>query len=304
MNFIKARLGEVWVLLASLLWGCISIFTIPLKDMGFQSIQIVAMRAFITTVVVGIIMLIKNPKLFKVDIKDWWIFFGTGIMSFLFFNVCYMSSIVKNSPSVACILMYTSTIWVAGLSIPLFKEKLTSNKVIAFILCFGGCILTCVGGDFKITGIGLLLGLCSGLGYAFYSLFGKVAVKKYDSLTVLFYSFLFSSVGAAPICDWGTLIPLISKPRGLELCFGIAVMCTVASYFLYTLGMCEIGASKSSIIACFEPAVATVVGFAVFGKNPGFVGIIGVAAVIVSIIYLEVGKPFSLKRKHKETIKG
>ena len=96
MEFIKKRFGESLVFLASILWGCISIFTRPMLTMGFQSIQIVAMRAFITTIVVGLVMLIKNPKMFKIKVKDCWLFFGTGIMSFLFFNFCYMSSIGEN----------------------------------------------------------------------------------------------------------------------------------------------------------------------------------------------------------------
>ena len=299
MEFIKKRFGESLVFLASILWGCISIFTRPMLTMGFQSIQIVAMRAFITTIVVGLVMLIKNPKMFKIKVKDCWLFFGTGIMSFLFFNFCYMSSIGENSASIACILMCTSIIWVAGLSIPLFKEKLTSNKVIAFILCFSGCVLTCLSGELKITPIGLLFGLGSGLGYAFYSLFGKVAVQKYDSLTVLFYSFLFSSIGAVFLCNWPTLIPLISQPKGLGLCSGISIICTVIAYFAFTLGMSKIGPAKASIIDGMEPAVATVAGAIAFGENPGIIGAIGVAVVIAGLVYLEVGKPISFKRQPK-----
>ena len=110
MNVLKKHLGEVAILLSTLLWGSIGIFTRGLTGLGFSSVQIVTVRAVITAITMGIVIAIKDPKLFKFKLKDIWMFFGLGICSFLFFNICYMSSIVENSLSVACILMYTSPI--------------------------------------------------------------------------------------------------------------------------------------------------------------------------------------------------
>ena len=90
MNWVRSRIGESAVLLAALLWGCIGIFTRSMLKIGFTAVQIVAVRAFVTVILMGIYILIKDPKLFKINPKDLWMFFGTGILSFLFFNICYM----------------------------------------------------------------------------------------------------------------------------------------------------------------------------------------------------------------------
>lgn len=298
MSGLKSRLGDASVLLAAAMWGCIGLFTRAMQAAGFTTVQTVAVRAIITFLLTAVIILIVNPKLFKINPRDLWMFFGTGILSFLFFNVCYMSSISENSLSVACILLYTAPIWVASLSIPLFKEKMTSQKTIAFVLAFGGCIMICCSNTLKLTKIGLVFGLCSGLGYALYSIFGKYAAAKYNSLTITFYTFLFGSLGALPLCDVPNLLPLVSNFKGALLSVGVAMVCTVLPYLLYTYGLSKTGASKASVIAVFEPAVASTVGVLFFDESLGVLGFGGLILVMAGLIYLEIGKPFKLHKTH------
>lgn len=295
---MKSHLGEGSVLLAASLWGCIGIFTRNMLEFGFTSAQIVSVRAFITATIMFFIILFTDRSLFKVRVRDLWMFFGTGICSFLFFNVCYMSSIGENSLSVACILMYTSPIWVAVLSIPLFKEKLSSVKVISFILCFGGCIMVCLSNSLKLTKIGLVFGLLSGLGYALYSIFGKYAAAKYNTFTVTFYTFLFASVGALPICELPKLTGLLHDGKNVLFSIGVAVFSTLLPYLLYTFGLSRIGAGKASVIAILEPAVAATVGALYFKESMGVIGFIGIITVMAGLTYLEIGKPLKFL-KHK-----
>ena len=295
---MKSHLGEGSVLLAALLWGCIGIFTRNMLAFGFTSAQIVGVRAFITVAIMFFIILFTDRSLFKVRVRDLWMFFGTGICSFLFFNVCYMSSIGENSLSVACILMYTSPIWVAVLSIPLFKEKLSSVKVISFILCFGGCIMVCLSNSLKLTKIGLVFGLLSGIGYALYSIFGKYAAVKYNTFTVTFYTFLFASVGALPVCKLPKLTGLLHDGKNVLFSIGVAVFSTLLPYLLYTFGLSRIGAGKASVIAILEPAVAATVGALCFQESMGVTGFIGIITVMAGLTYLEIGKPLKFL-KHK-----
>ena len=297
MGWIKEKLGESAVLLSAVLWGVIGIFTRSLQDIGFSAVQIVAVRAFITTVIMGVFLVLKSPKLFKIKLCDLWMFFGTGICSFLFFNICYMSSIGENSLSVSCILMYTSPIWVTTLAIPLFKEKLTVHKIVSFFICFGGCVMVCFSDSLKLTKIGLVYGLLSGFGYALYSIFGKYASAKYSSLTVTFYTFLFASVGVLPLCNLPKLTVLM--PNGVNALWsvGITITCTVLPYLLYTFGLNKIGASKASVVSILEPAVASLVGVLIFSESMGILGGIGILAVIVGLVLLETGLPFVEKHK-------
>lgn len=178
----SSALGSIAVILAAALWGCIGIFSRDMTTNGFTIMQTVGLRALITVVIMLILILIKSPSLLKIRFRDIWMFIGTGICSFLFFNFCYINSINENSLSVACILLYTSVFWVTLLSAMFFHEKLTVVKWISLIICFGGSALICMSGSLTITTKGLIFGLLSGFGYGLYSIFGKCAVKRYHSL--------------------------------------------------------------------------------------------------------------------------
>ena len=287
---VKNLFGEIAVLCAAVLWGCIGFFTRNLTANGFTPVQLVAVRSLLTCAVLLVIMLIKDPKLLKVRPRDLWMFFGTGICSFMFFNICYMTSITENSLSVACILMYTSPIWVTTLSWPLFKEKLNCKTVISLVICLAGCVGVCASGSLVLTKRGLLFGLLSGFGYALYSLFGKVAAKRYSSLTVVFYTFLFSFVAILPFCDIKGITAIAFIPENALLLIGISALNTVLPYILYTYGLSKINAGKASIISIIEPAASAVTGRVFFSEKIGVIGFLGMAAVLAGLVFLEYSK--------------
>ncbi len=299
---MKKYLGEFYVFISAILWGSISIFVYPLKDYGFSSMQMVCGRAVITVIVLGVFLLIKDKSLFKINVKDIPIFIGSGILSFVFFNFCYMNSMGENSISVACLLMYTSPIWVTILSRIIFKEDLNIFKIIALVGALGGCSMVVLSNDIKMTLVGLLYGLGSGFGYALYSIFGKIASKKYKSETTSFYTFLFATIISVPLSKaWE--IPAIVSADYISILYliGIAVFCTILPYILYTSGLQKIQAGKASLISILEPVVASFVGFIVYGQKIGILGIIGIVIVVASLVFLEVkGNKKQAKKENEQ----
>lgn len=286
----SSALGSIAVILAAALWGCIGIFSRDMTINGFTVMQTVGLRALITVIIMLILILIKSPSLLKIRFRDIWMFIGTGICSFLFFNFCYMNSINENSLSVACILLYTSVFWVTLLSAMFFHEKLTVVKWISLIICFGGSALICMSGSLTITTKGLIFGLLSGLGYGLYSIFGKCAVKRYHSFTITFYTFLFATLGALPFIHPTDLVSLLAVPENIYLTVGIAVVNTILPYLLYTYGLSRINAGKAAVLAILEPVVAAIIGHFLFSEYLDTLGIIGIIAVGLGFILLEHGK--------------
>ena len=280
--------GEGAVLLAAAMWGCIGLLTRPLTARGFSAIETVAGRAFFTTLFMLLIILAVNPRLLKIKIRDLWIFVGTGVFSFLFFNICYMNSMVENSLSVACILMYTSPFWILTISIPLFKERFTLQKGIALAIAFGGCVLVCTSASLTLTGIGLVYGLLSGFGYALYTVFGKLAAGRYSQFTTVFYTFLFATLGALPFCNISALGARIVSGNNIWLILGIAVANTVLPYLLYTYGLAHTTSGKAAILSIIEPVVAAVVGVFFFDEYMGFSGVFGIVLVVLGLVILEI----------------
>ncbi len=277
------------VIMAAVLWGTIGIFAKKLSAFGFDTLQIVSIRAIIALIAISIFLLFKNKELFKIDFRDSLCFVGTGIFSFVFFNWCYFIAINKTSLSVAAILLYTAPTMVMIFSAILFKEKMTKRKLVSLFLTFIGCILVTAfagnaGQNISLTGI--LAGLGAGLGYALYSIFGRYALKKYDSITVTLYTFVFASIGLIAISNIRGMISLFSNTAALYYAISLGLFATVLPFLLYTKGLSYLETSKASIIATLEPIVATVIGITVFSEPITIFKISGILIVIFALFIL------------------
>ena len=207
------------ILLAGILWGTIGLFVRALSQTGLSSLQLVFLRSAITAVALFFYLLLFCRQALRIAWRDLWIFMGTGILSILFFSVCYFSTIQMAELSIAAVLLYTAPVFVMLFSLGFFQEKLNVRKILALLCCLMGCALVSgVLGASRLMLPALITGLLSGLGYSLYSVFGKFAVQKgYGALTTTFYTFLISAIAALPFVGLGEI------PQKLALQGGLAV---------------------------------------------------------------------------------
>lgn len=274
------------VVLSAILWGIIGIFVKKLDEYGFSNIQIVFIRAFVATVSVALYILIKNNKIEAIELKDAKYFVGTGILSFAFFNWCFFIAINKTSLAVAAILLYTAPTIVMIFSVFLFKEKMTKNKAASLLLTFAGCVLVTFSAQatgIKVSFVGVLAGLGSGLGYGLYSIFSRYALEKYDSMTVTLYTFIFASLSLIPAINLPQMVSLFSNLNSVFYAVTLGVLSTTMPFLLYTYGLTQIQSSKASIIATLEPIVATVVGIVLYSEGITILKILGIIIVVLGL---------------------
>ena len=289
----KGYLGDILIIIAGLFWGSMGIFVRHLNDLGFSSIQVACLRLTTAGILFALILLIKDRKGFKIALRDIPLFLALGLVSILFFTCCYFTAIRLMTMSTAAILLYTSPIWVMVLAIIFLKEKFTIQKLIALILAFAGCVLVSGFGG-KVTVVGILVGLGSGLGYGLYSIFGTFALKKYSPYTVTCYTFLIAGFGSIFVSNPVDLVRKIStienKPALFSFVLLTAVVTAVIPFLLYTLGLNMTTAGKAAVLATVEPAAATLFGFFVMKETVGPIAIAGILLVFAAIIVLSLRK--------------
>lgn len=285
MKKLSSMKSVLCVLGAGMLWGCMGILVRTLSAGGFTSLEVTAFRCVVTTFVMAVLLLIRNPRELRIRMKDIWCFVGTGICSVTFFNVCYFSCMQLTGLSVAAILLYTAPSFVMVLSFFLFKERLGAQKLTALGLAFVGCVM--VSGGFAGDGIGmagLLTGLGAGFGYALYSIFGRYAIRRgYSSYTITFYTFLLAGVGTLPLLKPEHFAEsVLNSAKLIPFAIVVAILTTVAAYLLYTAGLRGMENGKASIIASVEPVMASLVGLTIYGETLTLSGIFGMFLVLLS----------------------
>lgn len=300
----KKTWSAVWILLAGSMWGCMGILVRNLQEINLNSMEIVAVRTFITAICMTIGVAVCKRQAFKIHSKDIWCFIGTGIVSVVFFNYCYFKTMTITSLGVAAVLLYTAPAFVMLLSLFLFKEKFNRYKAGALLLTFVGCIL--VTGAFREELImsmeGVLIGLGAGLGYAMYSIFGRYALDRgYDSVTITLYTFLFASVGVLPFIDTAHIAASLGGHR--EVWAGTVfwtIITTVAAYLFYTGGLKGMEAGRASVIASVEPVVAACIGVLLYQEKIEWSAAAGILLIIGAVALVQMQDKTREKNREKQ----
>lgn len=295
---MRNKFAFIYIVIAGFCWGIIGLFSKKLSDHGFSSIQITEARCAITAVALFVFLIISDKNKLKISIKDIWMFLGTGILSIAFFNICYFNAIEYSNLSSAAILLYTAPSFVLILSAIIFKEKLTRKKIIALAIAFTGCVFAVglIETSERITVKGLIFGLLSGFGYGLYSIFGRIALKKYHTLTVTTYTFITATIFLLPFCGIREMVCTACAEKEIVI-FSVllGIVSTLVPFIFYTKGLSLLDPGTSSIIAYIEPLVATACGMLIFNEKITVLKIVGIILIFISIIILNFNK--NVKRK-------
>lgn len=273
------------ILGAGTLWGLIGLFVNILAAKGFAPLQITTLRVTTAMLATALIIRCTDTRLFFIRPKDWWMFFGNGVAGLVFFSWCYFNAIAGGSLAVAALLLYTAPVFVMLMSVVLFHETLTKEKIVALIVTFigCGCITGAFAGNLSVSRETFLYGLASGFGYALYSIFGKPATEKYSPLTVSLWCFIFASAFTLPLSGLSGKASLFCDSAVWIGILGIGVISCVFPHFLYMRGLQQLEAGHAAILATIEPVVAAIVSFLFLGEAFTWQKVIGIVLILSAV---------------------
>lgn len=229
--------------------------------------------------------------MFQFKLKHSWTFIGAGMAGVILSNQLYYITIKTTSLSVAAVLLYTSLIFIMLFSAVLFQEKITKIKVLSFVMAFTGCML--VSGIFENSAVlnfqGMAIGLCSGVGYALYTIFSRYAINYgYPSLTIQFYTFVIAAVVGVFFTDFGQIKEAMEAdciPVVLAI-LGAGLLSTTIPSLAYTAGMRYMDNGKASIMVSIDPVVAILIGIVFFSEKPTVISALGMIISIGAVVQI------------------
>ncbi|WP_017755276.1 DMT family transporter [Calidifontibacillus oryziterrae] len=287
---MNRKWAYAYIITAAVFWGIIGIFITFLYEKGFNPTQVVAIRAISATIFLLTYILFKNRGLLKIKLSDSKYFVGTGIFSFVLFNLCLFYAIQETTIAISAILLYSAPAFVTIISRILFKEALTPKKILALFTTFIGCSF--VVGIFtksaeSVSLLGILLGLGAGFFYALYSIFGTYALRKYNTITVTVYTFIFATIAITPFSGLSSARHLFQVGEIWLYILGLGLISTTLAFVFYTKGLGTIESSNASIIATIEPVVAALVSFFIFKETLNFTQYLGMLMVLAAVIIIQ-----------------
>ncbi|MBN1967145.1 MAG: EamA family transporter [Anaerolineae bacterium] len=294
--------GYALVLLAATLWGTLGLFYTHLLDgYGLSTLTLAFFRALLTALILfgtRFVLRAMRPQRQQTDQqrvtrRDLAGFAVFGLLGVAAFYIVYAGAINRAGVGVSAVLMYTAPAWVTGLSALLLGERLTRRKGFALLLVILGAALVARlydPGTLTLDPLGVLLGLGAGLTYGLYTLFSKVALRRFDVWTVLAWALAFGALFMLPVQSGEELARAATTPVILVWLVMTALVPTLLAGVSFNLGLRDLPASHASIVATWEPFVAVGLGALVLGEQFDVLQLGGGALIVAAVIVLSLGR--------------
>jgi DME family drug/metabolite transporter len=278
-------MGYVFILLAALLWGMIGpVSRFALRD-GVDPLEIAFWRAVIAAACFGVhAAAIRRVRVARRDLPAVIVF---GLLDVSLLYAAVFLAVRHGGAALASVLLYTAPIWVAVFAALFLRERMTGRKAGAVALAMAGVagIATASGGSgIHLTAPALFWGLLSGWAYALFYLFGKRYFERYAAATLFLHALPVGALGLLPLVDF--------RPKTTVAWTAIvflAVVPTYASYLLYSAGLRRVEATRAATVATFEPVVAAVAAYLVWGERMSPAGYLFALLIVLAVLLMVTG---------------
>jgi len=295
----SSLIGLALVVLATACWATSGIFiNWVINGSGISAVGLAFWRDFSTFLLLAIGLCLFRPALLKVKLRDLPWLAAMGALSIGAFHALWNTNVMLNGASVATVIQCNAPIFVTLMAWMIWREPLTSRKIIAISMAVVGTVLIArldkLSG-MQITLLGLTVGLFSAITYGTFSLFGKKLSGSYNSWTILIYTFGFGTLTLAPFqisrsIPWPLDAPVIGSFTALVL------LPTILGFGLYTLGLSRLQASIASITATTEVPFASFLAYFALGERLDFWQIAGALFVIAGVILVSIPRRINSHR--------
>ena len=299
---MKSKKAFALMILAGILWGSSGIFVNLLSPYGFTPIQLVATRATVSFVLLGMFVLLKDRKAFLTESRRVPLFIALAVTLFLSMFL-YYSSMVRTSVCTAVILLDLHPVYVTAVSAVIFKERLSPIKVTSIFAMLVGCaFVSGVFGGIKLDFAGLILGILSGVAYASYVLLVKYYNREgVASTTANIYTFLFMTVISLSVCKPLSLFLTASSDPipTVPLLIALGICTSVIPFVLNGIALHDLSAGTVAALGIMEPLSATVFSVAFFNEPMDAWKIVGVVIILSAVVFLGLDEIWAERKADK-----
>ena len=289
-------IGIILTLLGATLWGVSGTsvqFIGNFRNMNLE--WLLTMRlitAGLLTVLYGWIR--QGNAIFNV-FRNWRDTLGLVIFGVFGMALCqytYFRSIVIAGAGIATVLQYLGPSMIIIYLLMRYGKRPSTGEIISVILALAGTICLMGNNGFSFESFRsdvLFWGLLSAVGVAVYSVSPVRLVATYGTIPIVGFGMLLSGLVAAVLfhqpysCATWDVWTVVG-------CFNVVFLGTIVSFNAYLEGVKRIGAVSGSILSSIEPISAAFFGWALLGNQFNWVGILGMAMIIATVIIIALEK--------------
>jgi drug/metabolite transporter (DMT)-like permease len=280
--------GYAAVIAAAACWGAAGVFIkLIAANQTVSATALAFWRDTATFICLLLVGLMTIPGKLRLQRCDWPLMAGMGA-SLGLFHLFYNVGIMLNGAAVTTVQQAVMPAIVTIAARYLWQEPLTGRKILALVSAFAGTVLVAGPADLKASGLtlsGLMTGLSVPCLYTGWNLFGKRLRMQYDALVVLIFAFGIAAALLLPL-QFFTSQPWPVLPHSWVWFACLIVLSTLASFYLYAVGIGRLQASIASIVLMSEIAFAVFYAYLFLEERLTLSQIAGAVLVVGGVLQL------------------
>ncbi|HMK92106.1 MAG TPA: DMT family transporter [Thermoleophilia bacterium] len=288
----RDRLGYALATVSFLIWGSIGVL-VRMTDMPASAL--IVARMSIAAAVVALLFA-RRPMLAELrDLKVARLLLVMGAFSaatlLMFFIALRLTDV-----AIAMFLLFTGPVYVALLAPRLLGQRADRVVYPAVAVAVAGMavmLLPGLVGAHKLSTIGVLCALATGLTYTGYALSTKLLTRTTRSVTIALSEMVLDTVILLPLAVWQLHASDFSMTlHDLWVVLVLALVCTAAPYVMFVESIRRIRVEHASILGYLEPVSAPFYALLLLGETTAATTIAGgVLIVAAGVLVVVFGSP-------------
>lgn len=284
---IKATSPRIKIIISMIIWGTIGIFV---REIDLSSIEIAFFRAFIGSLFLILISLIRKDKIDKEILKINLLALSLSGIALGLNWIALFQAMKHTTISNAILSYYFAPVFIVIFSAVLFKEKMSIKNIICLLGAILGLFLIMKSGDLQtINDFNHIKGILYGLGGAIIYAIIVILNKYIKGLSGFQTTLIQLSISALVLIPAG-LGKVLTNLRTVNTRTWILIMIlgivhTGIAYLLYFSSIKDVKSQSVAILSYLDPTVAILMSFLFLGERMNLGQVIG-GLLILSTAYI------------------
>jgi drug/metabolite transporter (DMT)-like permease len=251
--------GRWLVFTAAALWGTsATLARYVFRDRQVPALVVVELRLVFAVAMLAVWLAWHKPAALRVDRRDWAYFLTLGVFGVATVQGSYYYSISRLGVGLAILLQYLAPTLIVLYDL-VRGRRVSGLTAAAALLALGGTALLVVGVDVQrlhARPLDWAIGFGSAFTFAFYILYSKRGIARYELETMLLYTFAVAAVLWAFVTPPWRIVAANYDGSLWAMFLTLGFFSTLAPFAFFYAGLKRLSSTEAGIVATLEPVIA------------------------------------------------
>ena len=212
-----------------------------------------------------------------------------GVVAYSAQTGLFFLALTRLDAGLAVLLVYIAPVLVAIAAVAFGREQLSRAQVAAVVVAVCGTALVATGGGLgKVDGLGMAFAFGCAVAFTAYMLLSHAVVGRVNPVALSASVCTGCALSFLTAAGASGHLPIHTTGKGWLLVGALALFSTVIAVTTLAAGTARVGPSTATILATFEPVIATILAVVILGERLAALQVVGGLLVLASALIVSV----------------